>query len=188
MRNKIFVVIISALLTGCISLIPDQGSEPKKYSLSTNPRAKSLTLNNDQITVEEPKSSMDLDSTRIAVTSDGEHSFIKDKEWNERLPLMLQRLIINNLESSYRIVGKPEDGYIPELVIIPTVQNFEIENLENVHVAMEYKFMRMKDRKVLKSINYEVRVPVDGENFKDIMRGFNEALSKCMPITTEHEK
>lgn len=113
-RATIVVALASALLAGCVSVLPNSGPPPDVFRLSAPSMDASDAVAAD-VVIEAPTPNVPkaLAGERIAVSEEGGGiAYIAGARWAAATPDMLQRLIIETFDASgaVRAAVRPEDG------------------------------------------------------------------------------
>lgn len=174
-----------SVLPGCAG-IPLTGAPNTLYTLT--PKS---TFDPDlptvpwQLLVELPVAAAGLDTTRIALTENYlQLDYYAQASWTERAPIMVQTLIVESFENSGRIIsiGRETFGLRSDFVLKSELREFQADYLDGrrVRVRINAKLVRNPQRAIIASGSFERVVPIGGDAFIDIVRGFDEALGGVM--------
>ena len=187
---RFFLALVLMTLGGCVQLLPPPPAPPQIIKL--NPEIlvdESIPSVKWQLVVAEPLAPQPLDSTKIVVQKTSPKltqyfDHIQGKEWTERLPPMVQSLIIEGFEQSGKIlgVGRPTQGLTPTYILLITIYDFQVDygdasSVPMVHLRMTAKLMSPQTRKVIASNTFEQKLTSKNDSFSAIIDGFDEALS-----------
>jgi cholesterol transport system auxiliary component len=183
------------LLSGCSVPLPGSGERAQLYVLtpkSTYPE--DLVHVNWQLLVEKTTSPAALDTPRIAVAySPIEIDYFARANWTDRAPEMVQRLIVESFENSGRIVAVGSDaiGLRSNLLLKTELREFQAEydgktigvgggEPPEIRVRMSAKLVRMPQRVIVASMNFENIVKAEKNSMEAIVTAFDDALGKTI--------
>ena len=192
-RRAIAAAALALLAGGCISGLPGSGTPPRLYDLSPKSTFDaSLPKVSWQLIVQEPTASSGLDTTRVAVRqSPLSIEYYKGVAWSDRAPRLVQTLIIESLENSGKIiaVGRESVGLRADYILKTELRDFEADATKGgtpvIGVRINAKLVRMPDRTIVASENFEARIPAEGAGIDAVMTGFDDALGKVMKRMVE---
>lgn len=135
-----------------------------------------------QLTVEEPSSAVRLD-TDLVIVDDGytEVTHIKNIRWIDRLPLLVQQLLLDLFEKSGKIkgVGSPVEGLDSKYILLTDIKSFELTlNPSCVKIRLAVKLMRIKDREVIAAKIFEETFPTLDESLLEVMKTFTQGINQ----------
>lgn len=176
------------LVASCSTLNP---TAPSLYTLT--PRAAvdpSIPRAEWQLLVETPVAGAAIDTPRIALARSATSiDYFADVSWADRVPNMVQGLIVQSFEDSGRIVavGRDTVGLRSDFVLKSELRDFQAESAtpganfpERVHVRIAAKLVAMPRRTIEAGETFEAVVPVRGRAFTDVVAAFNEAMGTAM--------
>lgn len=145
------------LASGCASLVPGQGPPPELYRLKPKPQFPADMPHVDwQLEVATPTAPASLDTSRIALLHNPvQVEYYARANWVDRVPLMVQSLIVEAFESSERIlsVGRDSADIRPDYVLTTDVRDFQAEYFTGpnptVHVGLTAKLVSLRRRSVV---------------------------------------
>lgn len=189
-RLSVAAGLVSAalLVASCTTLNP---TAPSLYTLT--PRAAvdpSIPRADWQLLVETPVAGAAIDTPRIALARSATSiDYFADVSWADRVPNMVQGLIVQSFEDSGRIVavGRDTVGLRSDFVLKSELRDFQAESAtpganfpERVHVRIAAKLVAMPRRTIEAGETFEAVVPVRGRAFTDVVAAFNEAMGTAM--------
>ena len=173
-------------LAGCSALNPlSSGPAPNLYNLTTkNLFLSDLPAVSWQLVVEEPLAAGGLGTNRIAVRpSPTQLQYFKNASWTERLPKMLQSLLVASLEDSGRIVavGRQAIGMRADYSLKIEIRDFQAEffdgaTVPEVRVRLSAKLLRQPRQEIIASRVFEHSVVAEAGNMRTIVTTFDRAL------------
>jgi cholesterol transport system auxiliary component len=175
-----------AALTGCATLNP---TAPSLYTLTPRAALDSALPRVDwQLLVEAPAAAAGIDTPRIALArTPTSLDYFADVSWADRVPNMVQGLIVQSFEDSGRIVsvGRDTVGLRSDFVLKSELRDFQAEYgtagaamPDRVHVRLSAKLVAMPRRTIEAGETFEAVVPVRGRAFTDVIAAFDEALGR----------
>ena len=173
-------------LAACSTLNP---TAPKLYTLT--PRAAvdgAVPRVAWQLLVEAPAAAAGIDTPRIALSrTPTSLDYFADVSWADRVPTMVQGLIVQSFEDSGRIVsvGRDTVGLRSDFVLKSELRDFQAEYTtpgaalpDRVHVRLSAKLVAMPRRTIEAGESFEAVVPVRGRAFTDVIAAFDDALGQ----------
>jgi cholesterol transport system auxiliary component len=181
-------LFVLAALAGCSgsSLLAPSGPPPALYTLNAPAQ---LSVNAAQATwqlaVDQPAAMVDLDSERIAVAPSPERmDFYANVAWIDRAPKLLQALLVESFDRSGRIAAVQRQGgsLRSDFLLTTTLHHFEVTAgpPAAVRVDMTMKLVRLRDRSIVASREFNAAVPVS-TGIDSIVAGFDSALGQLLP-------
>jgi len=174
----------AVLLSGCgsISLLP-MPMEPQLYLLRPQAMAPMGAPVPWRLAVGTPDASASLDTTRIALSrSATSMDYFANAAWNDRMPLIVQRSLIETFDSSGRVVSVVRDtaGLESDYLLASEIRDFEAryeaaQGAPQITVSIEVKLVRMSDRTIAASFNASSTAPASANNIDSIVLAFDQA-------------
>ena len=187
-RNTLFIICMTLILGGggCLNLPKRNIESPKLYHL----RALDIPLKVEQsipevswqLTVEEPSSDVRLDTDLVIV--DGNYmevTHVQNIRWVDRLPLLVQQLLLDLFEKSGKIrgVGSPVEGLDSKYILLTDLKSFELTLTPPcVKIRLAVKLMRVKDREIIGANIFETSIPISDESLKNVMEAFSQGINQ----------
>ncbi len=141
-----------------------------------------------QLLVEAPAAAAGIDTPRIALSrAPTSLDYFADVSWADRVPNMVQGLIVQSFEDGGRIVsvGRDTVGLRSDFVLKSELRDFQAEYgtpgaamPDRVHVRLSAKLVAMPRRTIEAGESFEAIVPVRGRAFTDVIAAFDEALGQ----------
>ena len=191
-RRRLLIGLSAPLLllsvTGCERFIPGSGPPPQLYQLSPkNTFPENLPQVSWQLTVEVPFASTALNATRIAIMpTPMQVDYYARAAWTDRVPLMVQTLIVESFENSRRIVGIGRDtiGLRSDFVLKTELREFQSESFHPqgglVRVALDAKLVRMPERTIVASAEFRETAPASVDEMTSVIAAYDDALGRVM--------
>lgn len=182
--KQVFFMIPLMVLGGCISLLPDPGPQPKYIDL--NPTPAPLTGSKARmLVIGEPKVPQIFDDTKIIVKKQScsglvHYSHISQNAWVERLPTMLQNVLISSFRSETGLyVTDSSKDMFPDYRLEITVSQFNIVEPGAVEIVFYASLIDEKNYKVVAS--KEFKGTVFSENkVSSYIQAFNLVMSQVI--------
>lgn len=180
------IVFGLAALAACSTLNP---TAPNLYTLTPRAVVAATAPKVDwQLLVEAPAAAAGIDTPRIALArTPTSLDYFADVSWADRVPNMVQGLIVQSFEDSGRIlsVGRDTVGLRSDFVLKSELRDFQAEyatpgaaSPDRVHVRLSAKLVAMPRRTIEAGETFEATVPVRGRAFTDVIAAFDEALGQ----------
>jgi cholesterol transport system auxiliary component len=147
-----------------------------------------------QLIIEEPMAAGGLDNNRIALRPHATKlQFYAAARWTERLPKMMQTLIIESFENTNKIisVGRQSIGLRSDFSLKTELREFQVEQYTGhetdlVRVRINAKLVRQPDRIIVGSQSFEYTVQVkQGGSLNDIVIAFDTATGRVIKKLVE---
>ena len=183
------ILVLLLMLPGCADdLLGPSGPAPKLYTLVAPQAAASpgptVTW---QLLVDAPSATLALDSSRIAIApAPNRIDYYADVAWADRAPAMLQEAILESFDRSGRIpaVQRQAGGLRADYVLALDLQNFEVDAAQAspaAHLRFTAKLVRMRDRSIVASHDFEADAPIRGAGFDAVTEAFEQGLGEVLP-------
>ncbi|AWK88824.1 ABC-type transport auxiliary lipoprotein family protein [Azospirillum thermophilum] len=177
------------VLASCVAAL--NPTAPSLYTLTPHTAVDPSIRKADwQLLVETPVAGAAIDTPRIALARSATSvDYFADVSWADRVPNMVQGLIVQSFEDSGRIVsvGRDTVGLRSDFVLKSELRDFQAEYStpgatvpDRVHVRLSAKLVAMPRRTIEAGETFEAVVPVRGRAFTDVIAAFNEALGTVM--------
>jgi cholesterol transport system auxiliary component len=171
-------------LTGCSSLLGPSGPAPIYYGLNAPRAATTGAKIEQQLLIDVPRASLDLDTTRIAVMQKPNAvEYYADVLWRDRTPQMLQTLLIRTLDGSgrFRAVAAANSGLRADLLLLTDVAHFEAEAFQtNVRIELTARLVRAADRSIVDTRTFNATAPATSKSFDDVVAAYDRATSDVL--------
>jgi cholesterol transport system auxiliary component len=175
-------------LAGCASLL---GVAPpgKLYRLTPpNNFAPGLPYVGAQLLIDSPQAPAGIDTNRIALTrSPLSLDYFADSEWTDRLPELIQNLLLAAFENSGAItaVGSNSAGLSADFVLRSEIRHFEAvyettSGPPRVWVAIVPRLAAVRQRAIIAESRFEERVPAAANDVPAIVAAFNTAADAVL--------
>jgi len=168
------------LFSGCINL-PKNSEKHKLFYLKMLPfsqeEQKALRPVKWQLIIEDPSCDGRLNTDRIIVQeSSAEITHIAGARWVDRLPNLIEQLLLNLFENSEKIkgVGPSLDGLDADYVLLVDIRDFEllVQETKKVRVRLFAKIMRLRDREIVGAETFEDIIPIEQNSSKEVIEAF----------------
>lgn len=196
--RNIFLVLLFAssflFLSSC-NVLEIPGPPPDLYNLT--PKS---TFSADlpevpwQLIIEEPIAAGGLDTNRIALRPHAtELKFFAGARWTERAPKMIQTLLVESFENTYKIiaVGRQSIGLRADFTLKTELREFQAETINDndvitVRVRINAKIVKQPKRIIVGSKSFEHVVQVkDGNGIHNIVIAFDAAAGNVLKHLVE---
>ena len=183
-RRSFLVSGAAFALAGCsgIQLLPTPMS-PQLYVLRPQVMMPMDARVGWRLSVGSPDAPASLDTERIALSrSPNTMDYFANAAWNDRVPLLVQRLLIQTFDASNRIiaVGRDTSGLENDYLLDTEIRDFEArydtpDGAPRIVVGIQAKLARMPQRLILASLNATQEAPAAANNLDSIVSAFNQA-------------
>ncbi len=192
-----FLILPLLLLSGCVNLIPTPADPPQRVEIELQPPPQDLASVKWQLAIEEPTTYANLNSTRISTRQFSKSgfpifSYVRNKEWIERLPVMLQTQMVRYMQQSkaFTGVGRTSDGLKPDYTLITDIHDFQIEypkddGAPNIHVSLSAQILSVPGRKVVTINQFDRQISATDSSFVAILQAFENALNEVLNELTK---
>ena len=180
--------LFSSLIAGCSSLLPTPKALPiyvLEPPLSAEP---AQTRVNWQLAVAPPHAHASLDTARIALRRMPQIlDYYADAAWPDRLPVLIQDLLIGCFVRSGRIlgVGRDDSGITANYRLETELANFEAhydqaDSAPQVVVQFDASLVSLPTRTIIARTAVMERVAAMKNNLGDIVMSFNRATAAAL--------
>jgi cholesterol transport system auxiliary component len=189
--NRHFGVAIMALVAllpaGCGGLLTDA---PKRQLYRVNPTLAfpaALPHVAAQLLVATPTAPAGLDTRRIALArSPVSLDYFADAEWSDRVPFLVQTILVEGFEKSAAIpaVG-PDTGLHADFVLDTAIGDFTAiydspNGLPRIAVRLDATLVRMPERRIVGHHSVRREQPAAANALPEIVQGFERALGSAV--------
>jgi cholesterol transport system auxiliary component len=188
-RRQIVFMAGAGLLSGCgsIQLIP-QPMQPQLYVLRpqiTSPMGAAVQW---RLSIASPDAAASLDTTRIALSrSATTMDYFANAAWNDRIPLLVQRLLIQSFDMSNRIVAVDRDttGTETDYLLETEIRDFEAryetpDGAPQIIVSIQAKLTRMPQRQIVSSLAVMQQARASANTLDSIVAAFDSATGAAI--------
>jgi cholesterol transport system auxiliary component len=141
-----------------------------------------------RLAVATPDAAQSLDTARIALTrSATTMDYFANAAWTDRVPLMLQRLLLQSYEASGRIVAVDRDsaGLETDYLLETEIRDFTArydnpQGPPQVSVNIQARMVKMPQREIAGSQNTQQQMPASANNLDSIVVAFNQATGAAL--------
>lgn len=187
-RRLLCALSLLVLLGGCESLLPVGGPPPQLYQLSPKSTfPDNLPPVNWQLIVEVPFASSALNTTRIAVMPTPlQVDYYARAAWTDRVPLMLQTLMVESFQNTRRIVGVGRDtiGLRSDFILKTELRDFQAEAHDPagglVRIGIDAKLVRMPERLIVAAAEFREAWPAKIDDLSSVVTAYDEALGRAL--------
>ncbi|WP_417518690.1 ABC-type transport auxiliary lipoprotein family protein [Minwuia sp.] len=191
MRHLIGVLALAAALTGCGSIFPVPQAPSNFYNLSPKSTFRSdLPTVDWQLVIEEPLAAGGLNTASIAFRPNPlEVQYFKDVRWTERVPKMVQTLLVESFENSGTIVsvGRQAIGLRADYSLLTEIREFQAERMAGgkVRVRINAKLIQQPRQIIVRSQSFEATVPDNAESMDATIKAWDGAIGRVMKDIVE---
>lgn len=190
MKHLLFLLVLS--LSGCVSLLPEPAPRPK--SIPFNPQIIPCSSRTQEdspkiaLVIERPLASQPFDSKRLIINRENEQGLsilepLADVEWNDRLPLLVQKGLISGFEKSGRVggVGEAEEDFRADFSLQTSLKKAEIflrgNTQHEIHIEASVRLVSKKDRKAIAQRTFKRILPGAQRTQKSLIGAYEKAFS-----------
>lgn len=160
------------------------GSPLDSYSLSAPRDGLSGRPSARQLAIPEPQSVSPYDGERIVVRTGPEAvAYLKGAQWVDRLPRLLQTVMIQSFENgrALRSVGRPGERFVADASLNTDIRRFEIDVTTNEAVIeISAKVVNEGNGRVGAARIFTTRVPGSAADGKVAAAALDQALQRTM--------
>jgi cholesterol transport system auxiliary component len=182
MIRHVLVALLWGAVLGC-SILPSSGPVPDLYTLTATPSA-GLDPVEWPLAIEEPVPTGGLGTDRIAVRpSPLELRYFSKVRWAERVPRMVQTLLIQSFQDSgaFPAVTRQPIGLHRGHSLRTELRAFEVEKFAKgqaplVRVAITAQLVTLPREEIVATKTWEARRVAQGSEMVAVVAAFDEAL------------
>lgn len=172
---------------GSLQLIP-KPQTPQIYLLRPQIMAPMGAAVSWRLSIGIPDATASLDTTRIALSrSATTMDYYANAAWDDRLPLILQKLLIETFDTSGRIVsvGRDTGGLETDYLLQAELRNFEAhydtpEGAPKIIVSIQAKLARMPQREIIATLNATQQTQASANNLDSVVMAFDQATAPAI--------
>ncbi len=169
-----------------------RGPPPKLYRLTPKSTFDITVPAVDwQLVISPPAAQGAIDTTRIALAPSATRiEYYADAGWTDRMPLMLQALVLESFENSGKIVavGRRAIGLRADFELRTELREFQAEYFSGkieAHVAMNAKLVRSAERSIVGQSTFIAKEPVLQDSLPVVVQALDDALGSVMKRLVE---
>jgi cholesterol transport system auxiliary component len=189
-----FTALAPIAATSCTSGLLGGSAPPRIYVLSPKSTfAANLPMVMRQLLVEQPETSAEFDTARIALSNAPMTlDYFADAAWPDRAPAMVQRLLIESFEQSGKISAVSRDiaALRADYLLLSDLRRFVAiyagaNGPPTVHVRILVRLVKMPDRNIIGQQSGERRIAAPQNDLPSIVATFDDALGGVMKDLVE---
>lgn len=188
LHPRVWLAAVLALALGACGLkLPGEGPPPRLFTLNPkttfDPTLPKVTW---QLTIETPTAPASLETVRIALRRNSlELQYYANAAWTDRVPAMVQTLLIESFENSGKIVsvGRESVGLRADYSLRTDIRHFEVETGPEgaaARVRLVAKLVKMPEREIIGDRICEYMGPAGKDSLETVVEAYNEVLGRCM--------
>ena len=188
-------LFFSLCLSSCVSLLPEAGKAPTRIWLSPAMTSSPLRHATVQtIAVTRPTATHLLDSERLQIRIlTGDIPLVDqvaDAEWQDHLPLIVQRHLVQTLVQSkkFKAAGFNEDSFKPDVILETDIHHFDVVILKDkmyAEVVLSAKLLASKGRDVIWQKKMSSKVPISAHSLKSFVAALTKAYEQVLYQVTQ---
>ena len=188
-RRHVILAGATPLIAGCggFQLLPTP-MQPQLYSLRPEIMSPAGVPVRWRLGVAAPDASASLDTERIALSrSATTMDYFANAAWTDRVPAILQRLLIQTFDASNRIVAVERDtaGIENDYVLETEIRDFEARydsaaGAPQIVITIQAKLARMPQREIVASLNVNQQAQASANALDPIVMAFNQATGAAI--------
>jgi len=194
---KLLLLLPLAFLSACVSLLPETGEAPKRIWLDPAMISSPLRDHNNvlqTVAITRPTATNMLDSERLSIRDLRGTIALVDHiagvEWQEHLPIMLQRHLIEALilSKKFKAVGFEEDSFNHAVVLETDIQKFDVVILKDkmyAEVQLSAKLLEVKGRDVIWQKAFVSKSPITNHSLEGFIGGLTKAYETVLYQVTQ---
>ena len=188
-RRQLILAGAAPLIAGCggIQLLPTP-MQPQLYVLRPEIVPPAGAPVRWRLSVGTPDASASLDTERIALSrTPTTMDYFANAAWTDRLPAIVQRLLIQSFDATSRIVAVDRDttGIENDYVLETEIRDFEARYDDpaaapQILVSIQAKLARMPQRDIVASVNVRQQAQASENMLDAIVVAFNQATGAAI--------
>jgi|GEM_PF-4511659 len=194
---KLLVLLPLILLSACVSLLPDTGEPPKRIWLEPAMISSPFRDHNNAlqtVAITRPTATNMLDSERFRIRDLRGNIALVDHiagiEWQEHLPVMVQRHLIQALilSKKFKAVGFEEDSFNHAVVLETDIQKFDVVVLKDkmyAEIELSAKLLEVKGRDVIWQKAFTSKAPIKSHSLEAFITGLTKAYENTLYQITQ---
>jgi cholesterol transport system auxiliary component len=185
-RRQILLGTAGILLSGCAIL--SRPAPPQLYVLRPQVAPPMGAPVRWRLAVAAPEASASLDTERIALTrSATTMDYFANAAWTDRMPLIVQRMLIQGFEGTGRIASVDRDtlGLENDFILQTEIRDFQARydtpnGPPEVNVGIQAKLERMPQHDLVASVYVTQQAMAAGNTIDNIVVAFNQATGAAI--------
>lgn len=186
---KKYILALTLVLAGCISVFPESGEPAKKVFLNLCPLKHHKCPQSPKVLiVEHPHAIGDLASKNIKIFHAGKCFPVVDKiadyEWEEKLPDLIESAIVGALDQSHVFKGvvKSSDLVKGDITLITEIRRFDVNVLCEPYIEVEIsvKVITASDHQLLAQRTFKYHQPIECVFVSDIVDAYSCAVDQFL--------
>jgi cholesterol transport system auxiliary component len=192
-RRQVLLAGAAPFMAGCggIQLLPTP-MQPQLYVLRPDIMPPAGNPVRWRLTVGTPDASASLDTERIALSRTATTmDYFANAAWTDRVPAMIQRLLLQTFDASNRIVAVSRDtnGIENDYLLETEIRDFEArydmpEAAPQVIVTIQARLARMPQREIIAGVNVRQQAQATANVLDAIVLAFNQATAAAVSQVT----
>ncbi len=187
-RTALGLATALLLLAACGGILPTPPPPPRLYRLTplTGASAAAPTIA-AQLVIATPNAPSGLDTERIALArSPISIDFFAGAAWTDRVPLMLQTLIVESLENAgqIRVVARQSPDLRADAILSTDLHHFEAvyggDGAPETRIALDCRIIRAADRTVIAVKSFAGTARAAENEMPAIVAAFDDAFHAVM--------
>lgn len=178
---------LALLLAACDVRLPGAGPPPRLFALAPKttfdtelPRVKW------QLVIDPPQAPASLDTVHIALRKTPvELEYYAMAEWTDRLPSMVQTLLIESFENTGKIVavGRQSVELRADYTLQTEIRHFQVEReagRSTPHVRLIARLIKMPAREITGEHTCDYKTDAESDTLESVVEAYNEVLGRCI--------
>ena len=185
-RRQLLLGGAAVLLSGCALL--NRPAPPQLYMLRPQMAPAMGATVRWRLTVAAPEAAASLDTERIALTRTPiTMDYFANAAWTDRLPLMVQRMLVQAFEGTGRIMSVDREtlgaanDYLLETEIRDFQARYDMPNAAPaIVIGIQVKLLQMPQRDIVSGTYISQEVKAAGNTIDSIVTAFNQATGAAI--------
>lgn len=189
--HKILILcLLSAFaLAGCIRSALDPGPAPDRVLLNIpTPKATQQKALDFQLLVSTPELGFDLDTDNIAlVFNNNMVRYLKDAKWASPTPKLIQRLVLDSLESNHILGGVVDEtaGIYPDYKLTVHVKEFQFnyqnaEAVPSAEATFTLRLINTSNSTIVATTNIKHSTPATAKNLQSLIKAMEQTMALAL--------
>ena len=175
------------LLAACSVRLPGEGPPPRLFTLEPKTTFDTELPKVDwQLVVNPPQAPASLDTVHIALRKTPvELEYYANADWTDRVPSMVQTLLIESFENTGKIVavGRQSIELRADYTLQTEIRHFEVEREGGApapHVRLLARLVKMPAREIVGERSCDYKTAAQSNTLESVVEAYNEVLGRCI--------
>lgn len=121
-----------------------------------------------------------IDSPRIVVRTSAGLEYLKGVEWSRRLPVLLQKRLIESFERSHRLASVGGSGLAAKYTLVTDIRRFEVDVTRSLAVVEFYVQLVGAGGQIIATQDFVGEAPAPHDDGATVSAVLDQALAKVL--------